>query len=252
MIDQRRDLNEYRIAITTLKKVLKERGLTYRELGDGIGLSESGVKKIFAAQDGSFQRLVEICRFIGVSLMEIINDEQVIDVSFSQEQQKSLSEDPMLFYFYWQLVYERRPIAFAKQFFKLSDSDAFRLLRKLDVLNLIKLLPGDRIRLPSVKAVRWTGDGKFVQKIYRSWSRLLVDNVTKPNRAEGDFFLLRYLQMKKGTYAEFIAAIKALEDEFVRRSIYEMRIESNNLEHVRWLVALDNRSFVDGIQTLDN
>ncbi len=251
MTTRRPDLNEYRLAIKALKKALKARGLTYRELGDGIGLSESGVKKIFAAQDGSFQRLVEICRFIGISHLEILNDGQVIDVSFSKEQQKFFLDDPKLFYFYWQLVYERRSLVEARLSLQLTDKESHRLVRKLDALNLLKLLPGDRIRIPSIKAVRWAGDGEFVQKIYHKWARVLIDSLAKSRQKEGEFFLLRYLKMKPNTYLEFIAALKSLEDEFSRRSIHEMRTEANKVEHVRWLVASDNRSFIEALQTLE-
>ncbi len=82
MADKQRELNEYRAAIDILKRTLKERGLTYRQLGKGIGLSESGVKKIFLARDGSFQRLAEICRYVGLSLSEIVEDHRTVASGF--------------------------------------------------------------------------------------------------------------------------------------------------------------------------
>ncbi len=129
----------------------------------------------------------------------------------------------------------------------LSKTEAFRLARKLDVLGLIKLLPGDRLRIPSIKAVHWSGDGEFIRTIYRNWSRSLIERIAKPENSEGDVFLLRYLQMTKKTYGEFLTALHTLESEFVRRSIQEMRTQPAGLKHVRWLVAADNRSFVTGL-----
>lgn len=239
-----KELNEYRSAIHSLKRILKERKITYRQLGEGIGLTESGVKKIFSAKDGSFQRLVEICRFIGVSLVEIIDDGDIKSVSYSTQQQTSFLNEPELFFLYWCLVYERRSFDTAKKFLKLSDKRAFQLARKLDSLKLIKLLPQNKIQVPSIKAIRWKNDGEFTKQIYKSWAQSLVHSVAKPNGAENEFFLLRYLQMRKSTYKEFMAALETLEGEFVRRSIYEMRTSPSNLEHVRWLVASDNQSFI--------
>lgn len=248
MSGPKKELNEYRNAITSLKRILKERKITYRELGEGIGLTESGIKKIFAATDGSFQRLIEICGFVGVAIVEIIDDGGIRNVSYSSSQQDAFLREPELFYLYWCLVYERRSYDEAKEALKLSEKKAFQLARKLDLLKLIKLLPKGRIRVPSLKAVRWKSEGEFTRTIYQNWSKKLVEGLAKPRDNENEFFLLRYIQMKKSTYKEFVSAIEALEGEFVRRSIYEMKTAPNDLEHVRWLVATDNRSFIDGQQ----
>jgi DNA-binding Xre family transcriptional regulator len=236
--------NEYRAAIGNLKQTLRQRRLTYQELAKGIGLSESGVKKIFSAKDGSFQRLAQICRYVGISMNELIEDNRTFNVTFTDEQQKEFVKNPKLFQYYWLLAYERLSKEVSQAKLQLSTAEAFRLARKLDTLSLIKLLPGDRIRLPSIKAVRWVGEGEFQTSLYRNWSRALLDAVTKSEPKDGEFFLLRYLQMTPKTFTEFIAAQKALENEFIRRSIQEMRARPSDLEHVRWLIAVDNRSFV--------
>jgi transcriptional regulator with XRE-family HTH domain len=245
MSGPKKELNEYRSAITSLKRILKDRKITYRELGDGIGLTESGIKKIFAATDGSFQRLIEICGFVGVSIVEIIDDGGIKNVSYTSSQQDAFLREPELFYLYWCLVYERRSYDESTETLRLSEKKAFQLARKLDLLKLIKLLPKGRIRVPSIKAVRWKNNGEFTKTIYQNWSKSLVADLAKPLGKENEFFLLRYLQMKKSTYKEFVSAMEALEDEFVRRSIYEMKTAPNDLEHVRWLVASDNQSFLE-------
>jgi hypothetical protein len=106
-------------------------------------------------------------------------------------------------------------------------------LRRLDALNLLKLLPGDRLGLPTLRAVRWTGKGEFQQEIYRKWSLAVVERVAKPESAPGELFFLRYFQLSKETQAEFHGALKNLEQEFIRRSVYEMRTGVKNRENVR-------------------
>lgn len=249
--DIRKEPNEYRAATERLKQALKQRRITYHELAKGIGLSESGVKKIFSAQDGSFQRLAQICRYVGISLSELIEDRRTLSVGFTVTQQNEFLKNATLFQYYWLLVYERLPQKASANSLHLSKAEAFRLARKLDTLDLIKLLPGGRMRLPSIKAVRWVGDSEFLRNLYRNWSRSLLEKLAKPETKDGEFFLLRYLQMTPKTFAEFIAAQRSLEEEFVRRAIQEMRVKSPGLEHVRWLIAVDNRSFVTGRQLED-
>lgn len=246
MADKVKEPNEYRCAIENLKQALRQRGFTYRELAQGIGLSESGIKKIFSAKDGSFQRLAQICRYLGISLAEIIEDHRTLNVTFTAEQQKEFSKNPKLFQYYWLLVYERLPQSVLQAQLRLTKTEAFRWARKLDILGLIKLLPGDRLRLPTIKAVTWTGEGEFLNGLYRDWSRNLVNDISKPQAKEGEYFLLRYLQMTPKTFAEFKSAHQSLEIEFVRRSIQEMRAQLPKLEHVRWMTLADNRSFVTG------
>ena len=247
MTDSNKAPNEYRLAITKLKYALKQKHLTYRDLADGIGLSESGVKKIFIAQDGSFQRLAQICRFVDISLSELIEDKRSVNVAFSEAQQKAFLSDESLFHFYWILVYERQTLSYAERELAFDKSQSFRALHKLDRLGLIKLMPGDRrIRLPSIKAVSWAGRGKFVQHLYQKWGKALFEKLAGSEKTKDDFFLLRYLQMTPKTYAEFLTAQQRLEEEFISRAIQEMRLRSSKLQHVRWLVAVDNLSFVNG------
>ncbi len=238
------DQSEYRLAVENLKARLKERQITYAELAEGIGMSESGVKKIFTGSDGSFQRLAQICKYAGVSLAEIVQSTKTIDVGFTDAQQTAFLREPALFQFYWMLAYEREALENTEKFFRLTKADSFRQLRQLDLLGLIKLLPGDRIRLPSVKAIRWSGDGPFMRKIYQDWSQRLVAKMAKPVTDPHELFIVRYFKMLPKTYNDFLQAQRALETEFVRRAIQEMRTGDSQLEHVRWLVAADQQSFL--------
>lgn len=240
------ELNDYGRMIENLKRHLKAKKIEYKELAAGIGLSESGVKKIFSGTDCSFQRVAQICTFTGISLSEIIEDQSVSDVRFSEKHQEEFLKEPKLFFFYWLLVYERLSLEKAQVELKLGKAEAFRLTRKLDILELIKLLPNDRIRVPSIKAVRWIGGGKFLHKLYGDWSNNLVNSISKSVEQPNELFIIRYLPMDEKIFSEFKKALRSLEDEFVRRSIHEMRIRHHELKHVRWLVAADDRSFVTG------
>lgn len=251
MKNSKKALNDYKLAISTLKLALKQRGLTYRELGKAVGLSESGVKKIFLADDGSFLRLAQMAKFLGLSLTELVSDQRMTDVGFSEKQQREFMNNPLLFKFYWLLVYERAEFTTTTKDLKITNTEAFKLARKLDLLGLIKLLPGERVIVPSIKAVSWKGSGEFVAKLYREWSSQMVGQLAKPESAENELFIFRYIQMTTKTYAEFISAHRALEAEFMRRSIREMQLKPNDLNHVRWLTATDNRSFVTG-RSLNN
>lgn len=237
--------NEYRNAIANLKIHLQKRKFTYRDLATGVGMSESGIKKIFSANDGSFQRLAQICEFVGISLTEIIRSDDVTPVSFTPRQQTEFLKTPLLFEIFWLLVYERRNQEEVAQVMKLTSKELFKFLRRLDELDLIKLLPQGRLGIPSVIAVEWKGSDEFVKKMYSQWAQQLVSQVAKPDLSAEEFFVIRYFQMTSQTWRDFVQAQRAIEKEFLRRSIAEMRSSNpSKLKHIRWVGAADTRSFV--------
>lgn len=241
------ELTEYQIVIGNLKRLFKEQKISYKNLADQVNLSESGIKKIFSAKDGSFQRLHQFCQAAGVSIFEMLQDSKSVDVTFSKKHQDEFAEDFNLFKVYWMLVYERASAESVQQKLNLSYKEYFRRIRKLDTLKLIQLLPNDRLQLPSIKAVRWVGQGDFVNTLYKSWAKEFFDSVAKPNSRANESFILRYLQMTQNTYKEFRLALVNLEEEFIRRSIHEMRTKGADVHHVRWMVLADDRSFIGGV-----
>lgn len=239
--------NQYEVAIESLKRALKRQKLTYRELAPLLGLSESGVKKIFTAKDGSFQRLSQICEVLGLSMQELLEggDEAILDVSFTERQQDFLAKHPAGLQLYWRLVYERLPLADAIKAGGLREKESFSLLRQLDQLQMLELLPGNRVRVPAVRQIRWVGGGPLVEKLYREWSGRFLEKVAKVDPGPDSLFLIRYFRASEKTVRDLMDALRDLEREFVRRATREMRTEAPELRHLRWISAVDMRSFLE-------
>jgi transcriptional regulator with XRE-family HTH domain len=51
------DVSETAQIIDVLKRTLKTRGLTYRDVAKRVGLSEGSIKRVFAAETFTLQRL---------------------------------------------------------------------------------------------------------------------------------------------------------------------------------------------------
>jgi transcriptional regulator with XRE-family HTH domain len=238
--------NEYTRATGALKRALKEQGITYRDLASGIGLSESGVKKILSAEDGSFQRLSQMCGYVGMTVGELLEKDsrEITEVTFPEEVQEFFIENPDLLELYWRLVYEREPLESIERTWGGGKTEVFKLLRRLDRYGLLRLLPEGRVRIPRVRQIRWVGDGPLIRKLYREWGSKFFMDVAKPDPGPGRYFLIRYFKVSQRTYDELINAQRALEAEFVRRATLDMRTESANHKHLRWVVGIDNQSFL--------
>jgi transcriptional regulator with XRE-family HTH domain len=242
-----RTRSEYEVATESLKRALKQQKLTYKDLAKKMSLSESGVKKILSAKDGSFQRIAEICDWLGLSMRELLagHDENVFELAYTAAQQDYLVSHVAAFRLYWALVYERRPLKDAESIAGISNKASFPILRRLDQLQLLELLPGGKLRVPAVRQVRWVGGGPLVKKIYQEWSRSFLEKAAVPDPGPGTLFLARYFRASERTLRDLMEALRDLETEFVRRATREMRTEAPDLVHLRWMSAVDNRSYLE-------
>jgi DNA-binding Xre family transcriptional regulator len=87
--------------MTSLKRIMKSREITYAELGRRIQLSEASIKRIFSHATLSLERLDEICGALEVSIQEVVRlaGEQATDAPelLTLEQESALAADPRLY-----------------------------------------------------------------------------------------------------------------------------------------------------------
>ena len=65
------DSRETVLLITTLKKILKLKGLTYRDLALRLELSESSVKRLFSSHRWQLDRIEAVCRALDMSIFDL-------------------------------------------------------------------------------------------------------------------------------------------------------------------------------------
>jgi DNA-binding Xre family transcriptional regulator len=238
---------EFRAVVGFLKKTLRQRKITYGELSKQLGLSESGLKKIFSSQDCSFARLSQIAGALGLRLKDILvelDEAQLRSVQFSESQQQYFLKNIDVFHLFVKLVVERHSLESLKKEFNLKQSEVFRYLKKLDELNLIQLLPNDRIKLPPLFLVKDFGPGPLLEKTYQKWGAAIVSELAYPRFQASGQFIVRCFQMKNETYEELLDRLLALESEFLRRAVREMSVTPTDLKTVRFMWLTDQQSFV--------
>jgi transcriptional regulator with XRE-family HTH domain len=154
--------------IDTLKRCLKARGITYRDVAADLKLSEASIKRLFSERSFSVLRLEQICRLVDMSFSDLarLNDSryQQRQTTLSASQEAALADDAILLsYFY--LLLKGWSIGRIAQRFALDEPRQVRLLAKLDRLGLIELHPGNRVRLLTARRIQWRRDGP-VRRLY--------------------------------------------------------------------------------------
>ena len=160
--------------LTALKKCLRAKGLTYRDVAAALELSEASVKRLFSEQSFSLKRLEEICRYLDMNLYDLARltkmhtDEETTVLSVDQE--KALAENPMLLTYFYLLLNGWSPKRIANHY-ELDELHQTRYLVRLDRLKLIELYPRNRVRLLTGRSISWRPGGA-VRKTYEQQVKL--------------------------------------------------------------------------------
>ncbi|MDF2695720.1 MAG: transcriptional regulator [Labilithrix sp.] len=201
---------------SALKRILRARRITYAELASRLGLSESGVKKLFAQEDCTLSRLEAIASAAGVpmgELFEAASSAPFEHVALTRAQQEALLAQPRLLNVFWKLSVERWSPKRIARAFELDDRALFRALAELDRLDLIILeQPGDRVRLRHGDLVRWLPDGPLLEHLHDAWGRELLARAARAGHLR-----LNQMWLRPEARVQLEADLATLLDSYVRR-----------------------------------
>jgi DNA-binding Xre family transcriptional regulator len=161
-------MSESALIVDVLKKLLKSRGLTYRDLAVRLKLSEASVKRVFANETFTLQRLEKICLSLDISVSELVDMSAADGNSKSQyltlAQEQSLAANPVLLGCFY-LLLNGHTSAEIQQRLNLGERELRALYARLDDAKLAESLRGLRARLRVGPVVSWRSDGP-VRRVY--------------------------------------------------------------------------------------
>lgn len=162
-------MSEQARILSALKQSLKEKGLTYKKVGEALSLSESSVKRLFHLGDMPFSRLVAMAHLAKISLQELSDLANKVKSPISHlsiEQEKVLAARPILIMVTYLLV-NRWPLENIIHHYQIKVTEMIQLLTTLSQLKLIELLPGNKVRLLTAKNFSWHPHGP-IQKFFQA------------------------------------------------------------------------------------
>lgn len=163
------------LLIRELKRYLKAQGVTYGALAPQIGLSESSVKRLFARQTLTLQRLEQICNAVGLEisdLVELMNERHEYLTQLTPEQEDALVNDIKLLLLTYLLV-NGWPLPAIVETYEIDAAEAERLLIRLHRARIVELLPFNRVKLLTARNFTWRRNGPvqrfFEQQVQREF-----------------------------------------------------------------------------------
>ena len=152
--------------IHTLKKLLKRHNKTYVDVAACLQLSEASVKRLFAEQNVSLQRLDAICALLGMEITDLVREmhaehaQPISEISHAQE--KEIADDLNLL-LVTVCVLNRWSLPDITRHYQFNEPQVIRYLAHLDRLHIIELQAGNRIKLLVAPNFKWRDDGPIMQ-----------------------------------------------------------------------------------------
>ncbi|MBS97418.1 MAG: transcriptional regulator [Oceanospirillaceae bacterium] len=151
--------------ISTLKQSLKAAGKTYADVAAVLELSEASVKRLFSTQQMSLDRLDAICQLIGMEISDLVKqmEEHAGRIErLNVEQEREIANDLTLLLI-TVCVLNRWTLEEILHVHGLDEHTCIQKLARLDKLQIIDLLPKNRIKLKVAANFNWIENGPIQQ-----------------------------------------------------------------------------------------
>jgi transcriptional regulator with XRE-family HTH domain len=175
--------------VEALKKTLRARGVTYRQLAGKLGLSEPTIKRMFSRGTFTLARIEQMLRALDLDLYEVARMSRAgvaRPAELTLEQENALARDERLLSVFW-LVLNGWTFDEILESYAVSRAELTHAFARLARAQLIDWGPGERVRLKIEREFEWRAGGP-VKKAYgnRVMQELLKD------RFDGPAELLRF------------------------------------------------------------
>jgi len=223
--------------ITILKKTLKDSKLTYADVAQGLAMSEANVKRLFASQRFSLERLEAVCQLMDMELSDLFRlyeDSRSRIIHLTKEQETELVADNKLLLV---AVSVRNRLTFSEitERYQISENECVRLLAKLDKLGLIDLLPNNRIKLRIDENFQWIPSGPIARFFEKQIQTQFLKS-TFANEGQCRFFLSGLLSERSHDY--MIRKLEVIAKEFTELHRQDMDVPLKKRKNIGLFTAL--------------
>jgi transcriptional regulator with XRE-family HTH domain len=177
---------ESKLLVSALKRCLKMKGVTYKNLALSMNLSESSVKRLFASNNLSLQRFEQVCQILGMSIFDIgklAREESGTEDphSLSIEQEQALAENVNLLIGF-HLILNGWDFDQIKSAFDWNEPELIKIFTTLDKLKLVALQPENKVKILTANNIRWRKDGAVRKRHEKlAFKEFLNDSLASSN-----------------------------------------------------------------------
>jgi transcriptional regulator with XRE-family HTH domain len=225
------------LVVQELKKVLRERGITYAAVAKKLKLSEASIKRLFSGGDFTLERIDLICEMASLDLSDVLERVQRSASPINQlsaEQEREIVTDPKLFLMTW-LVLNRYQYADIIKLYKLSEREVLRYLIKLDRLKIIELQPHNKVKLLVSRHFSWRAGGHVQQYIHQ---KLLREFFAAQFQLQQHVFFFHGGTISDTAISQLVSALQSTARECVDIMDQDRSVKSSHKKGAAFVLAL--------------
>lgn len=223
--------------IAVLKTILKAKGMSYKELGKKISLSEASVKRIFSKNTFTVSRLLEICEVLEVSFFQLAQMSETLETAgigvLNEEQEQAFCANEELMAFYYALLKGVTRSRLTSEF-GFSKEDINKYLLKLDRLNLLVLQTNGEFKIKTSRQVRWLATGSLMKKYGKA---LQEDFFNHAFHGENDFLRFIPARLSASSIQRFNKKLLSLLKNFEDLQMIDEEISADLSEDTALFIA---------------
>lgn len=228
--------------VSSLKRVMKSRGVTYAQLAREIRLSEPSIKRIFSRATLNLHRLEQICRVLDVSIYELTRLAEQVGTDANEpltlEQETALAADPGLLACFYLNANGRTGREIGTELHA-DEKKVRRWFVRLHSLRLVDLRSGLRARARTTSAIAWRKDGP-VRRLYEKQAR--EEYLRSAFSGVGEAQHFRSAELSEASWRVLMRKLERLASEF--RDLAELDRGLPSREKRSYAVLLAARPWV--------
>jgi len=223
--------------VHALKAELRAAGVTYADIAEALGMSESSVKRVFAKADMPLSRIDEMLRVLKMDFADLarkVADAQPLTRELTPEQEAAVVADRRLLLLaicclsQWTFESMLREYLF-------SEAEGVMYLTRLDRLGIIELRPLNRYRLKVAKGFRWLPHGP-VMKYFRE--HVAADYLSGGFNGEGELIMLVHGEITKSLAGTLVERLQRVGQDFAQAHLAEQRLPEEQRTPYTLLVGM--------------
>jgi DNA-binding Xre family transcriptional regulator len=221
--------------LDTLRAHLKARNLTYKDLAQGLGLSEVSIKRMFTGADIGLDRLEQICQFLHLELADLFNSSPprrklIARLTHAQETELAGNKQ-LLMVAVCALNFWTPQDMWAH--LKLNRNQIHQLMMRLDEIGFLELQPARQYKLLVSSNFAWITGGPIMRMTQSVSHDYFSDSFEK------DTEVLRLLNVRLSVAAQVRLRnrLEQIAQEYVDQSRADSHLPLNERPPVSLCIA---------------
>jgi DNA-binding Xre family transcriptional regulator len=207
-------MSQSTLVIRALKQLLKSQSITYKAVASRLGLSEASIKRMFANNQLSLERIDSICEMLGIEISDLLQKMQHMSQRMTQltrEQEQTIVADRKLCLVticvvnHWS--YEE-----ILSYYQLTSAECIRYLAALDAIKFIELLPKNKIKLLISPRFTWIPNGP-IQNFFQQY--IMRDFIDSSFQKEKEEMICQFGMLTAESNTLFRKKLRHLAEEFL-------------------------------------